>query len=285
MILGVVGMGLIGGSLCRAFKQYTPHTVLGWTRNQKTIAFAMSVEAIDGPLDDLSRPDVVFVALPPEATIDYLKAHAADFKPGAIVADICGVKQPIIDAVDQLYHDRGVRYVGTHPMAGKEVAGFANSDVDLYKDASYIITPTALTDPEAVEILSELAMSIGFTRIEKTDPLRHDTIIAYTSQLAHVVSSAYIKSPTSALTLGFTAGSFQDMTRVAKLDPDMWTALFDLNREPLLREIDTLIENLTAFRAALGDRDLPQVRALLDRGRQLRENVLLRQHQQHTGSD
>ena len=100
-----------------------------------------------------------------------------------------------------------------------------------------------------------------------------------------MVSSAYIKSPTSALTLGFTAGSFQDMTRVAKLDPDMWTALFDLNREPLLREIDTLIGNLTEFRAALGDRDLPQVRDLLDRGRQLREDVLLRQHQQHTGSD
>ena len=285
MIIAVAGMGLIGGSLCRAIKRYTAHTVLGHTRNEKTVEFARSVGAIDGPLTDLRQPDLVFVALPPDVTISYLKNHVEDFRPGTIVADICGVKQPIIDAADQLYHDHGLRYVGTHPMAGKEVAGFANSDVDLYKNASYIITPTALTDPEAVEILSELAMSIGFTRIEKTDPLRHDTIIAYTSQLAHVVSSAYIKSPTSALTLGFTAGSFQDMTRVAKLDPDMWTALFDLNREPLLREIDTLIENLTAFRAALGDRDLPQVRALLDRGRQLRENVLLRQHQQHTGSD
>ena len=285
MIIAVVGMGLIGGSLCRAFKQYTPHTVQGWTRNQKTVAFALSVDAIDEPLTDLSQPDVVFVALPPEATIDYLTAHAADFRPGAIVADICGVKQPVIDAVDRLYHDHGVRYVGTHPMAGKEVAGFANSDVDLYKNASYIITPTPLTDPEAVETLRELAGAIGFTRVEITDPLRHDTIISYTSQLAHVVSSAYIKSPTSALTLGFTAGSFQDMTRVAKLDPDMWTALFSLNRGPLLREIDTLLANLTEFRAALGAGDLDRVRDLLDQGRALREGVLLRQHQQHTGSD
>ena len=285
MIIAVAGMGLIGGSLCRAFKHYTSHTVLGWTRNRKTVEFARSVEAIDGPLEDLSQPDVVFVALPPEATIGYLTQHAGDFKPGAIVADICGVKQPIIDAVDRLYHDRGVRYVGTHPMAGKEVAGFANSDVDLYKNASYIITPTDLTDPAAVETLRELAGAIGFTRIEITDPLRHDTIISYTSQLAHVVSSAYIKSPTSALTLGFTAGSFQDMTRVAKLDPDMWTALFDLNRGPLLREIDTLLENLTEFRDALRREDLPEVRALLERGRALREDVLLRQHQQHTGSD
>ena len=285
MTIAVVGMGLIGGSLCRALKQYTTHRVQGWTRNQKTVAFALSVEAIDQPLRDLSEPDVIFVALPPEATIEYLTAHVGDFKPGAIVADICGVKQPIIDAVDQLYHDHGVRYVGTHPMAGKEVAGFANSDVDLYKNASYIITPTALTDPEAVETLRALSSAIGFTRVEITDPLHHDTIISYTSQLAHVVSSAYIKSPTSSLTLGFTAGSFQDMTRVAKLDPDMWTALFDLNRGPLLREIDTLIENLASFRSALGSGDLSAVRDLLEQGRVLREEVLLRQHQQHTGSD
>ena len=201
------------------------------------------------------------------------------------MAYICGVKQPIIDAVDQLYHDRGVRYVGTHPMAGKEVAGFANSDVDLYKNASYIITPTALTDPDAVETLRDLAGAIGFTRVEITDPVRHDTIISYTSQLAHVVSSAYIKSPTSALTLGFTAGSYKDMTRVAKLDPDMWTALFSLNRGPLLSEIDTLIANLTEFREALGEDDLEKVRALLDRGRALREEVLLRQHLHHTGTE
>ena len=206
MIIGVAGMGLIGGSLCRALKAYTPHRILGWTRNKKTVAFALSVGAIDGPMEDLSEPDVVFVALPPEATVDYLSSHAADFKPGAIVADICGVKQPIIDAADRLCRDHGVRYVGTHPMAGKEVAGFANSDVDLYKNASFIITPTPLTDMKAVETLRELAGAMGFSRVELTDPARHDAIISYTSQLAHVVSSAYIKSPTAALTLGHDPG-------------------------------------------------------------------------------
>ncbi len=285
MIIAVVGMGLIGGSLCRAIERYTAHTVLGATRNPKTVEFALSVGAIDAPLTDLSQPDVVFVALPPEVTMQYLREHVGDWKPGAIVADICGVKQPIIDAVDRLYHDHGVRYVGTHPMAGKEVAGFANSDVDLYKNASYIITPTDLTDRDAVETLRALALSIGFTRVEITDPQRHDTIIAYTSQLAHVVSSAYIKSPTAAMTLGFTAGSFQDMTRVAKLDPDMWTSLFSLNHGPLLREIDTLLTHLTAFRDALEAGELDRVREMLDQGRRIREDVLLRQHQQHTGSD
>ena len=285
MNIAVVGMGLIGGSICRALKHYTNHRVLGQTRNPKTVEFAISVGAIDAPLTDPKEADVVFVALPPEVTIAYLRDHVEDFKPGTIVADICGVKQPVIDAVDQLYYNKGIRYVGTHPMAGKEVAGFANSDVDLYKNASYIITPTELTDQAAVETLSALATAIGFTRIEITDPENHDRIISYTSQLAHVVSSAYIKSPTAEMTLGFTAGSFQDMTRVAKLDPDMWTVLFALNQEPLLGELNTLIDNLTVFRNALAAEDTEKMRALLEQGRVLREAVLLRQHQHHTGND
>lgn len=285
MTIAVIGMGLIGGSLCRAFCQYTPHRVLGSTRNHKTVEFALSIGAIHGELTDLKEADIVFIALPPQATLDYLLEHVGDFKPGAIVADICGVKAPIVSAVDQLYHDHGVHYIGTHPMAGKEKSGFANADYDLYKNASYILTPTDLTAPGVVETMSDLATSIGFTRIEITTPQRHDTIISYTSQLAHVVSSAYIKSPTSALTLGFTAGSFQDMTRVAKLDPDMWTALFALNKQPLVAEIDTLLENLRVFRDALAGDNLEEVRSLLDKGRILREDILFRQHQEGTGSD
>ena len=279
MKIAVVGMGLIGGSLCRALKQYTPYTVLGTTRNHKTVEFALSMGAIDEEFTDLSQADVVFIALPPQPTLDYLKAHVADFKAGTIVADICGVKEPIVSAVDQLYHDHGVYYVGTHPMAGKEISGFASSDADMYKDASYIITTTALTDEGAVKTLSALARAIGFSRVQITDPHRHDTIISYTSQLAHVVSSAYIKSPTSGMTLGFTAGSFQDMTRVAKLDPDMWTALFTMNKGPLIYEMDTLIHNLTVFRDALAAEDEKKMRYLLDQGRMLREEVLLRQLQ------
>lgn len=165
MKIAVVGMGLIGGSLCRAFHHYTPHKVLGTTRNHKTVEFALSVGAIDEELTDLSEPDVTFIALPPQATLDYLTSHVEDFRPGSIVADICGVKAPIVSAVDQLYYDHGIHYVGTHPMAGKETAGFANSEVDMYKNASYIITPTELTDPEAQKTLEALARSIGFTRI------------------------------------------------------------------------------------------------------------------------
>lgn len=278
MNIGIAGMGLIGGSLCRALKRYTQHTVLGTTRNMATVEFACSVGAIDGPLTDFGALDLCIVALPPEATEDFLRGHVDQFRRGAIVMDICGVKRPIIDCADRLYHDAGIRFVGTHPMAGKEVAGFANSDADLYRGASMILTPTELTDRDALETIRRIMLEIGFGRVVEATPDEHDAIIAYTSQLAHVVSSAYIKSPTSRQVLGFSAGSFQDMTRVAKLDPEMWATLFLCNREPLLREIDTLMENLAQFRAVLSEKNREAMVEQLRRGRELREQVLLRQH-------
>lgn len=278
MKIGIVGLGLIGGSLCRAVKQYTQHRVYGMTRNPTTVQFALSAGAIDEALTDLHQMDLTIVALPPEATVDFLTAHVQDFQKGAIVSDVCGVKRYIIDSVDQLYFDAGVHFVGGHPMAGKEVSGFANSDADLYQDASYIVTPTPLTNASALQTITDLMLTIGFGRIATASPADHDSNIAYTSQLAHVVSSAYIKSPTLDKELGFSAGSFQDMTRVAKLDPDMWTSLFRLNRDPLLFEINTLITNLTKFRDRLEADDADAIHDLLNLGRVLRENVLLRQH-------
>lgn len=278
MKIGVVGMGLIGGSFCRAFKTYTAHTVLGTTRNAATVAFAKSVGAIDGPLERLSELDMCLVALPPEATVEFLEARAGSFRPGAVVLDICGVKEWVVGKADRLYHENGVRYVGCHPMAGKETAGFANSDANLYRGASFIMTPTALTDPAAMALIRELMLAVGFARIVEAAPAEHDALIAYTSQLAHVVSSAYIQSGTSARAAGFSAGSFQDMTRVAKLDPAMWTTLFLCNREPLLKEIDTLVENLTQFRQNLSTCNREAMIASLERGRALREEVLRRQH-------
>ena len=278
MVIGVYGMGLIGGSFCRAIQRYTDHTVLGATRNPATVEFAQSVGAIDGPLTDLGAVDVCIVALPPEATMEFLRSRVHRFRRGAIVLDICGVKAPVVACADALYADAGVRYVGTHPMAGKEVAGFANSTADLYRGASVVLTPTARTDREALALVRSLMLDIGFGRVVEASPEEHDAIIAYTSQLAHVVSSAYIKSPTSSRVLGFSAGSFQDMTRVAKLDPEMWATLFLCNRGPLLREIDTLLDNLARFRRALDDGDRDSRVRQLQRGRELREQVLLEQH-------
>ncbi len=278
MKIGVVGLGLIGGSFCRAFKTYTAHTVYGATRNAATVAFARSVGAIDAPLERLAGVDVCLVALPPEAAAAFLEERVGAFRKGAVVLDICGVKKWIVEKADRLYHEHGVRYVGCHPMAGKETAGFANSDANLYRGASFIMTPTELTDPGAMALIRELMLAIGFGRIVEAPPEEHDAMIAYTSQLAHVVSSAYIQSETSARAAGFSAGSFQDMTRVAKLDPALWTTLFLCNREPLLKEIDTLVENLTQFRQNLSTCNREAMTASLERGRALREEVLRRQH-------
>jgi len=279
MKIGIIGMGLIGGSLCRALKAYTRHTVLGTTRRGETVRFAQSVGAIDAPLDDLGAVDVCVVALPLTPTLECLRRHVGDFRPGAIVLDICGIKTPVVDCADRLYYEAGVHYVGTHPMAGKELAGFANSDADLYKGASLILTPTALTHRPALEAVRALAAEVGFGRVVEATPAEHDARIAYTSQLAHVVSSAYVKSPTCETVLGFSAGSFQDMTRVAKLDPEMWTELFLGNRGPLLHEIDVLMENLARFRAALDEKNREALLEQLRRGRALREAVLQRQHE------
>lgn len=278
MKIGVIGMGLIGGSLCRAIKMYSEHAVLGTTRNHATVEFALSAGAIDAELINLAEVDLCIVALPPEATMQTLRQRVHEFRPGAIVMDICGVKRPIVECADRLYRDAGVHFVGCHPMAGKESAGFSNSDADLYKDASLIVTPTQLTDPAALETVKRLMLEIGFGRVVVATPLEHDQNIAYTSQLAHVVSSAYIKSPTCSSAAGFSAGSFQDMTRVAKLDPEMWATLFLCNKAPLLFEINTLIENLSHFRDSLSAEDREELVRQLQCGRKLREQVLLRQH-------
>lgn len=277
MKIGIVGLGLMGGSFCRALKAYTGHEVLGTTRNPATVAFARSVGAIDAPIGRFDELDLCLIALPPEETAAFLTDHVSSFRRGAAVVDICGVKQMIVDRADRPYYDAGVRFLGCHPMAGRENAGFANSDANLYRGASFIMTPTELTDPAVPPLVRKLMGEIGFSRIVETTPAEHDRIIAYTSQLAHVVSSAYIKSPTSAEILGFSAGSFQDMTRVAKLDPDMWATLFQHNRAPLLEEIDTLIDNLTRFRHFLSTNDRQAMVQALDQGRRLREDVLRRQ--------
>ncbi len=279
MKIGIVGLGLIGGSMARALTQYTDHEIYGTTQNKATIAFAKSVGAIHEELLDYSILDVCIPAMPLEPTCEFLKSHVDKFKKGAIIMDICGVKVPICDCADQLYRDAGLCFVGGHPMAGKEVAGFANSDSELYQGASHILTPTDLTDPDALALLQNLMYQVGFRRVMLASPQEHDQNIAYTSQLAHVVSSAYIKSPTVDKVLGFTAGSFQDMTRVAKLDVNMWTTLFLGNKEPLLREIDTLMYHLSHFRYALSQENRPEMENLLQEGRELREMVLMRQHQ------
>lgn len=269
MEIGIIGLGLIGGSLAKAISQNTDHTVYGYDASEQVIRKAVLVNAIEQPLTDSLLPqcDIVIVALYPQDTIDYVKAHAELFKKDAIVIDCCGVKGIVCDALIPLAEEHGFLFVGGHPMAGLEHSGFTYAKKSLFNNASMIFTPTK-GPIESISKLKDLFTSIGFTNIQIATPEEHDRNIAFTSQLAHVVSNAYIKSPTAMVHAGFSAGSYKDLTRVAKLNENMWTELFLENPDNLASEIDTLIDNLTAYRDAIRNNDSDTLRELLRDGRE-----------------
>ncbi|MGI5856954.1 MAG: prephenate dehydrogenase [Candidatus Merdivicinus sp.] len=278
MIIQVIGLGLIGGSLCKTIKKRTSHTVWGMDRDPAAVQKAQAAAAIDaaGTTETLSEADLSIVCLYPEGTVSFLLEHRNHFRKGGLVIDVCGVKGAVISAAAGPLRDSGVRFVGCHPMAGREFSGFAYARDDLFDGASFILTPVEETDPAAVEEVRSFARSLGFGKTVLSTPEEHDRIIAATSQLAHVVSNAYIKSPTLRHQAGFSAGSYQDLTRVAKLSEEMWTSLFLLNREALLYEVDTIIGSLAQYRDALDAGDAAGLKALLREGRELKEEDLER---------
>ena len=269
MEIGIVGLGLIGGSLAKAISQNTDHTVYGTDLSQQVIKKAVLVNAIEQPLTEelLPQCDVVIIALYPKDTIRYVTEHADYFKKGAIVLDCCGIKDMVCDALIPLAESKGFLFVGGHPMAGLEHSGFTYAKKSLFHNASMIFTTTR-GPIESMETLKKLFTSIGFTNIEIATPKEHDRKIAFTSQLAHVVSNAYIKSPTAQEHMGFSAGSYKDLTRVAKLNEDMWTELFLENADNLTQEIDTLIDHLQQYRDAIREGDSETLRGLLRDGRE-----------------
>ena len=255
MTVGIRGMGLIGGSFEKAFRA-SGHKVL----NLK-----------DARPEAVGACSLVVVCLPPRLVAPWICAHAGDFAADSLVTDAAGVKGTVCRELADVARAAKWTYVGGHPMAGKEVGGYANSDPDLFRGASMVLTPYEWTPPAAVERLKELLSPVGFARFVVTDPAHHDEMIAYTSQLAHVVSSAYVRDPLAASHAGFSAGSYQDMTRVATVDPDIWTDLFLFNREPLCAVLDRLIGRLAAYRDAIGGEDAASLRKLLAEGRAAKE--------------
>lgn len=273
MTVGIVGLGLIGGSLARSIKVHTDFEVLGMDINSQTMLQANLLGAIDGTLteDNLARCDVVLVALYPAAIVTWITEHQDAFRPGAWVIDCGGVKEAVCTPLNALAQGKPWHYCGGHPMAGREFSGFRYAKDDLFDRASMILTPPRDAGPEVLTWLKDFFLTIGFRRVQFTTPREHDEMIAYTSQLAHVVSSAYVKCPLAQKHRGFSAGSFADMTRVAKLNEDMWTELFFDNRDALLPEINGLIDRLAAYRDALAAEDHQAMKQLLREGREIKE--------------
>lgn len=270
MIVGIVGLGLIGGSMAKAVKNRTSHTVYGADLDSETMALSRMSGAIDAPLTDenLSQCDLIMVAIRPGAAIRWVQDHAALIPKKAILVDLCGVKRDVVKALAPIAAQHGFSYIGGHPMAGRERSGFTAATEDLYVGASMILTPDDKTDMPLLETLKHFFLDVGFASLTFSTPEEHDRIIAYTSQLAHIVSSAYVKSPEAQRRRGFSAGSFRDMTRVARLDENMWTELMLADADYLAKELGILMENISAYKAALEHRDEEGLRQLLKEGRE-----------------
>lgn len=263
----VLGLGLIGGSFARALSALPGLTVAGWDRDQAAREAALAGGAIAAALPpdapEIRALDLALLALPPAATIAEGEALTKRLRPGAWLLDICGVKRPIVAALAPAARAAGVHYLGTHPMAGREISGFGASKADLFAGASLLVCPEEENVPDA---LRDLLLSLGFARLVVTTPENHDRVIAFTSQLAHLVSSAYVRSPSALNFPGFTAGSFRDLSRVAGVDPNLWTELFLLNADNVVRELDAIVGHLAAFRDAVAAGDRAGLAALLREG-------------------
>ena len=271
--LGVVGLGLIGGSLVKAYERSEDWKIYGYDRDSRITQLALLAEDIEEELtrDNIGEVDLLLLALYPKATVDYLQEMGKYISKDTLVIDCCGVKRYVCDRLYPAFAGSQAVFMGGHPMAGRERSGFSFAQDDLFENASMILAPAPGTDVETIRRAKEIFLSVGFGRVRFTTPLEHDEMIAFTSQLAHVVSSAYVKTPLAPKHKGFSAGSFRNMTRVARLNETMWTELFLENDDLLLGETQNLIDRLTEYRDALRDRDGEKLKSLLRDGREIKE--------------
>ena len=271
--IAVIGLGLIGGSIAKAVKQNSDIKVIGWNRNDLVSSQALQDGAIDQIWDKQSPlcADLIIIAFPPDATISFLWEHAHLFQKGTLVTDVCGIKRHIVNECGTICEQHGLTFIGGHPMAGKEKGGYANTDAVLFNKASYVLTPTESTPEHAVERMKEFVDILKVGSLTVTTPKNHDRMIAFTSQLPHVLAGSYVKSPSCPERKGYSAGSFMDVSRVATADENLWSELFLFNSEYLSQEIDILIANLTAYREAIQKGDKAQLSAIIKEGRLIKE--------------
>ena len=273
MKIGIVGLGLIGGSMAMSIRKHTEHTVFGYDIDRQVILRAKAVEAIHDELTEELLPgcDIVLVCLFPQLCADWIIAHADRLGKGALVVDCAGIKRRVVEQVAPVAAEHEWTYIGGHPMAGREFSGFASARANLFENASMILCPLADVGIEKREQAKAFFLEAGFKMVRFCTPEAHDQMIAYTSQLAHVVSGAYVKNPLAQSHRGFSAGSFLDMTRVARLNEKMWTELFLENDDLLLPALDDLILRLNAYRDALAGRDPEKLEPVLKEGRLCKE--------------
>ncbi len=271
----VVGLGLIGGSLAKALSKTNKYLVDGFDVNASVCQKALKCGCIKeiANFEMSGQYDLVFIALSPCLTVEFVKNNG-EFLKSAVVSDVCGVKTPVISALKDFCKENSIFFVGGHPMAGRELNGFDNSTPDLFINRYYIFTKDENTRNADLERLKSLALDIGCTDVTITTPEKHDQMIAFTSQLPHILAGTYMKSPSSEFHLGFSAGSYHDVSRVASIDENLWTQLFLSNKERLIGELDIFIKNINEYRDALNDNNAERLMELIKTGRILKERDL-----------
>ena len=274
MRVGIVGLGLIGGSFAKAYRA-AGHSVLAWNRSRSVLDFAIMSGTADGELTKENLPDcdLVLLCVYPQAAIDWLTDMAPYVGKKPLVIDCCGTKRVVCAACFPLAEQYGFTYLGGHPMAGTHNSGLKYARAELYHGAPMVIVPPVYDDIELLDRAKEMLAPAGFGHISVTTAEKHDAMIAFTSQMAHVVSNAFIKSPTASVHKGFSAGSYKDLTRVAWLNAPMWAELFMENRDYLLDELNILIDNLSAYRTAMENGDQEELTRLLEEGKRRKEEV------------
>ncbi len=268
MKVGIIGLGLIGGSLGRAIVNKTSDEVYAFDVSDRAMVTGKLLNAYHKPLDEdrVKELDVIFFSLYPAILESALNEYLPKLKKGCLVVDCCGNKRRVTKQMKELsnsYPD--IEFIGAHPMAGREFSGVAHSTSTLFDRASMILVPVKASLAR-IAFLKEYSLSLGFGSVEITTAEKHDEIIAFTSQLAHLVSSSYIKSQRATEYMGFSAGSFRDMTRVAKLSPQMWAELTIDNADFLVEELESFITHLTEYKTALENKDFLKMKELLSDG-------------------
>ena len=273
--VGIVGLGLIGGSLAKAYKRADGFEVLGCDADESVTGFAMIAGAIDGKLttDALSGCELILLCTYPQGVIDWVEGNAPNLGKNVTVIDCGGTKQRICEHIFPLAEKFGFTFFGGHPMAGTHQSGFKYSREDLFDGAPMVIIPPSFEDIHQLDRVEELLKPVGFGRFSFTTAQKHDEVIAFSSQMPHLISNAFIKSETALRHHAYSAGSYQDLTRVAWLNPDMWSELFLENRQPLLREIDCFLSEVGSYRDAIERNDIGRLRELLDEGRRRKREV------------
>ena len=274
MTVGIVGLGLIGGSFAKAYHE-AGWQVLARDADQNTLDFAKLSGAVDSELTDDKLPacDLILLAAYPAASISYFKEKAHLMGGHPVVIDCCGTKRVVCAACFPVARENGVTFLGGHPMAGTHNSGFKYARANLFHNAPMVLVPMDRDDIALLGRVKELLAPAGFGRFSVTSAREHDEMIAFTSQMAHIVSNGYIKSPSAGAHKGFSAGSYKDMTRVAWLAPEMWAELFLENKDFLLKELDFFMSSMQQYRDALAADDQQELVRLLDEGRKRKAEV------------